>query len=97
MHHERKNLRSTSKLDLHEIEHVRHPKQDSNAACKQFFSLRFWPIQSKVRCIQTRQEKFPVRLHKGNQYIFVAYIYDANAILIRTMPNQEAATQVKMF
>jgi len=30
---------------------------------------------------------FPVRSFKGMQYIFVAYVYDLNAIIVRAMPS----------
>jgi hypothetical protein len=40
---------------------------------------------------------FPVRLLKSMQYIFVAYIYDLNAIIIRAMPSHTDASMVSVF
>ena len=40
---------------------------------------------------------FPVRSFKGMQYIFVAYVYDLNAIIVRTMPSCTDASMVTAF
>jgi hypothetical protein len=40
---------------------------------------------------------FPVRLFKSMQYIFVAYIYDLNAIIVRAMPSRTDAVMVTAF
>ncbi len=40
---------------------------------------------------------FPVRLFKGMQYIFVAYVYDLNAIIVRAMPSCTDASMVTAF
>jgi hypothetical protein len=37
---------------------------------------------------------FPVRSFKSMQYIFVAYIYDLNAIIVRAMPSRTDAAMV---
>ena len=36
--------------------------------------------------------RFPYQSSQGNNYIFVAYNYDGNAILVESMPNREADT-----
>ena len=36
--------------------------------------------------------EFPVRSSRGNQYILVAYNYDANAILAEPIKNKQAKT-----
>ena len=73
-----------------------HPAQEANASCDLFcFAALADTNENTIYTDLTG--KFPVRSHKGHQYIFVAYIYDANAILIRGMPNREAGTQVKAF
>ena len=41
--------------------------------------------------------RFPVQSFTGMQYIFVAYIYTKNAILIRAMPNRTDESMVKVF
>ena len=37
---------------------------------------------------------FPVRSFKSMQYVFIAYVYDLNAIIVRTMPSHTDATMV---
>ena len=41
--------------------------------------------------------KFPYRSTRGNNYIMVAYNYDANAILTEPMKNREAATLLEAW
>ena len=41
--------------------------------------------------------RFPVRSYSGMQYIFVAYIYSKNAILMRAMPNRTDASMINVF
>ena len=41
--------------------------------------------------------KFPVRSYKNNQYVFVAYFYSLNAIIVRPMPNRTDASMVATF
>ena len=40
---------------------------------------------------------FPVRSFKGMQYIFVAYVYDLNAIIVCAMPSRTDASMVTAF
>jgi hypothetical protein len=40
---------------------------------------------------------YPVRTFKSMQYIFVAYFYDLNAIIVRTMPSCTYASMVTAF
>ncbi len=40
---------------------------------------------------------FPVRSFKSMQYIFVAYGYDLNAIIVRGMPSRADASMVTAF
>jgi hypothetical protein len=40
---------------------------------------------------------FPVRSFKNMQYIFVVYIYDLNAIVVRPMPSQTNASFIAAF
>ncbi len=40
---------------------------------------------------------FPVRSFKNMQYIFVAYVYDLNPIIVRTMPSYTDASMVTAF
>jgi hypothetical protein len=40
---------------------------------------------------------FPVRSFKNMQYIFVAYMYDLNAIIVRPMPSHADAAMIAAF
>jgi hypothetical protein len=40
---------------------------------------------------------FPVRSFKSMHYIFVAYIYNLNAILVRAMPSKNKAAMITAF
>jgi hypothetical protein len=40
---------------------------------------------------------FPIRSFKNMQYIFVAYIYDLNAIIAQRMPSRTNATTIAAF
>ncbi len=40
---------------------------------------------------------FPVRLFKNMQYIFIAYIYDLNAIIVCSMPSHTNASMIATF
>jgi hypothetical protein len=40
---------------------------------------------------------FPVRSFKNMQYIFVVYIYDLNAIIVRPMPSRTYASFIAAF
>ena len=41
--------------------------------------------------------QFPVRSYKNMVYIFVAYVYDANAIIVRAMPSRDDASMIDAF
>ncbi len=41
--------------------------------------------------------RFPVWSYPGMQYIFVAYIYSKNDILMQAMPNRTNASMVNVF
>ena len=41
--------------------------------------------------------RFPVMSYKGNQYLFVAYLYDRNAILVRAMKSRKDDDMVAAF
>ena len=41
--------------------------------------------------------RFPTRSYKGNQYIFLTYVYNANAILVRPMKSRAKEEQLEKF
>ena len=42
-------------------------------------------------------ERFPIQSYEGMNYIFVAYVYKLNAILLRSMKSREHASMVEAF
>ncbi len=40
---------------------------------------------------------FPIRSFKNMQYVFVAYVYDLNAIIVHAMPTQTDASMITAF
>ncbi len=40
---------------------------------------------------------FPVRSFKNMQYVFIAYVYDLNAIIVRAMPTRTDASMITAF
>ena len=41
--------------------------------------------------------RFPIQSYEGMDYIFVAYVYKLNAILLRSMKSREDASMVEAF
>ena len=50
-----------------------------------------------VSGIAISQAVFPVESYWGMQYIFIAYIYDENVILMRPMKNKTDACMIAVF
>ncbi len=40
---------------------------------------------------------FPIRSFKNMQYVFVAYVYDLNAIIVRAMPTGTDTSMITVF
>ena len=73
-----------------------NPSLQANAACE-IYCCAALADTADGTVYSDLTGKFPVRSFKGNQYIFLAYIYDANAILVRPMKNREASSHVAAF
>jgi len=41
--------------------------------------------------------RFPIQSYAGMQYIFIAYVYDQNYIIIRPMKNRSDRSMIKVF
>ena len=68
-----------------------YPAQEANSTCDLYcFSALANTDENKIYSDLT--SKSPVHSHKDNQYIFMAYIYNKNAILIQEITNREAST-----
>ena len=100
MHRTRKNLRSTRIINpptdiLHPTQDMCPPKE-TNAACEMFCFAALADANEHTLYTDLAG-KFPVRSFSGQQYIFVAYVYNANATLVRPMKNREAASFINAF
>ena len=101
MKRSKQNIRST-RSNQQAIKNAKFEVSDMNPPnkCVQHwicFVLPHWQTRLKAPCTQTSLEKFPVRSYKNNQYVFVAYFYSLNAIIVWPMPNRTDASMVATF
>lgn len=72
------------------------PPHDTSAECEIFCFAAL--VDANNGTIYTDfTGKFPVRSYKGNQYIFLVYVYDANTILVRALKSRHASNQIEAF
>ena len=92
LHRQRKNLQSTRKMapskdNISASTDDNNPPSEKDASCEIFCCAALAnTIDGTLYTDLTG--RFPIRYYKGNQYIFLAYVYDANAILVRAMKNR---------
>ena len=72
------------------------PTQEINAACELFCFAALADANDKT-IYTDLAGKFTVRSYSGQQYIFLAYVYDSNAILVRPMKNREKGSVIEAF
>ena len=100
MKRERSNLQSTkgtpTKIGLDEIE-VKKVKEDffptSNSPNVKTHEIAYKLLERSSQAGKAFMDltgKYPTKSISGNQYIVVAYNYDANAILAEPIPNRQA-------
>ena len=56
-----------------------------------------YDVEEMMKTYTDLTGRFPRQSSRGNNYIFVAYNYDGNAILAEPMKNREANTIVKTW
>ena len=101
LHRQRKNLRSTRKrpqVDKNSTQSTDdvNPPSEKDAACEIFCCAALAnTIEGTLYTDLTG--RFPVRSYKGNQHIFLAYVYDANAILVRAMKDRTTESMLEAF
>ena len=100
MHRSRQNLRSTRKNPVlapiqENILDLFLPKE-SHAAYGMFCYATLADANENTLYTDLTG-KFPVRSYKGNQYLFIAYVYSENAILVRPMKTREAKSFLQAF
>ena len=99
MHRIPKNVRSNRKLKTpiqQDTETDIAPAHDTTAKCEVFY---FSELADSNECtIYTNLTGiFPIRSYKGNQYIFLTYIYDLNDIIVRPMKSRESEDMQAAF
>ena len=87
---ERKNLRSTKIQSPNtEDDSDYFPKKESST--KLLFS-KLLPYTPKELAYGDLTGRFPFKSSRGNEYIYIVYDYDSNAILAEAIPNRQAKT-----
>ena len=77
---ERQNLQSTKEAEINEDA---FPLQETLKTLHCYYAIVNIPTKGKTYTDQTG--RFPCQSSRGNNYVFVCYDYDANAILVRAM------------
>ena len=54
-------------------------------------------LAKEAKTYKDLTKRFPHQSSRGNNYIFVAYNYDNNEILVEAMPNRETNTIIKVW
>ena len=99
LHRTRQNIRSTKNKPAAipaDTTQDMSPTQEINAACELFCFAALADANDKT-IYTDLAGKFSVRSYSGQQYIFLAYVYDSNAILVRPMKNREKGSVIEAF
>ena len=89
---ERQNLQSTKELNINEDS---FPLQETSKTLNCYYAIVNIPAKGKTYTDQTG--RFPCQSSRGNNYVFVCYDYDANAILVKAMRNRETETIIQCW
>ena len=101
MKRRKQNIRST-RSNKTDIQHAKfevmdmHPPQQMCAALDMFCFAALADANEGTMYTDLTG-KFPVRSYKNNQYVFVAYFYSLNAIIVWPMPNRADNAMVATF
>ena len=92
MSQERKNLRSTKQpVPPPSIDQVDDHFPSFEPKCSMVFSTMV-PYSPKGMAYGDLTGRFPHKSSRGNEYIYIVYDYDSNAILAEAIPNRQAKT-----
>ena len=102
LHQTRENIRSTrlhAKLLVEQENNINDdlkPHENKMAPCELFC---FAAVANEIKgtVYTDLPGRFPARSYKGNQYIFLTYVYDANAIIVRPMKSRTKEDMLKVF
>ena len=97
----RKNLQSTRK-NTPSNDNISASTDDNNPPSEQDASYEIFCCAALANNIEVTlytdlTGRFPIRSYKGNQYIFLAYVYDVNAILVCAMKNRTTESMLEAF
>ena len=94
MHRFPENMKSTRKHNIHNLSEFNNhndmmPLHKTNAQCEIYCFAALSDAHEKI-IYNNLTGKLPLRSYQGNQYIFLAYVYDINTILVRPMKTRTA-------
>ena len=92
LHRQRKSLQSTRKQapiddNISRSTDDNNPPSEKDVSCEIFCCAALANNIDGTLYIDLTG-RFPIRSYKENQYIFLAYVYDANFILVSSMKNR---------
>ena len=96
MDQERKNIQSTKSTTLEtptiqeNIQNDAFPEKLNTKTQSCFYIIL--DMAKEATTYTDLTGRFPYQSSRGNNYVFVAYNFDGNAILIEPMPNRKADT-----
>ena len=75
-----------------------HPPQEACAGIEdEMFCFAMLADKNEGTVYSDLTEKFPVQSFEGHLYLFVCYVYSANAIIMRPMQSRSDECMVKTF
>ena len=80
-----------------QLDHMNPPQQICNANKNEMFVYTALSDNINGVMYSDLKGRFPVESYWGMQYIFIAYIYDENVILMQPMKNRTDACMVSVF
>ena len=87
---ERANLRSTKIITENNTDNDHFPEKEANKTFECYAIAIATPETSTTYSDQTG--RFPYKSSRGNSYIFLLYVYDANGILVKAIKDRKGAT-----
>ena len=101
LHRQRKNLQSTRKQapiddNTSIATEDNNPPGEKDASCE-IFCCADLAITIDGTLYTDLTGRFSIRSYKGNQYIFLAYVYNSNAILVRAMNTRATQSMIESF
>ena len=95
---ENKFLRSTKKQLLPIPSNLDYQPTQQSKQSKQYIVMSdLFEFNSKQMAYSDMTGSFPYKSTRGNSYIYIFYDYDANAILVKAVPNRQAGTIKKIL